>query len=85
MTTPIYTTISDGYPTVLGKITSDYYNTYTGIGYLDEGQQCFCQDGCNTSNMSCGKCSSEQLCNNCNLNYSGYCQQTPYYGGLGWT
>lgn len=81
-----YGTLNVSYPSspLLGQIKSDYYNTWFGQGYYDPGQQCFCKDGCPAQTPSCGKCSSEQFCGSCDLQYSAYCNSQPYYGGLGW-
>lgn len=87
MSSTEYPYLKDGYnyySPVLGKYTSDYFNTYFGPGYYDPGQQCFCQDGCPDSRPSCGKCASQQFCTNCNMQLSAYCPSYPYYGGLGW-
>jgi len=88
------------YSPILGRIQGPLYSTYTSPGWFDPGSTCFCQDPqvvaairrknpnqiyCPPESHSCGACYYEQLCNDCNINYSGGCPSNPYFGGLNWS
>jgi hypothetical protein len=82
---PLYYT---SYGQNLGRITSDYYNTYTGPNSIDWNNQCYCTAACESAYSDLSKCAywtPVQLCPfGCAEPQSAYGQGTSL-GGLAWT
>jgi hypothetical protein len=87
----MYETLNQTYPDMyspaIGRVVGDYYNTFTGPGWLQRHLKCWCTDDCDPSiHPFCGKVEYEQLCQHCSMRFSAQIPNSySDFGGLAWT